>query len=259
LNPDEYRKMFELENTYWYFQGRRSIISGLLRQNLPVESKPLRILDVGCGTGLMLEHLREMGQSPVGFDLHPLAMRYCQQRGLQRLVRGDVTRLPFGDSCFDLILALDLMEHVEDDRALLREFRRVAVPGALILLTVPAHPFLWSEHDESLRHYRRYRREPLRRLLAEAGFRPLRFGYCISFLFPAIVIFRLIRRRALRPGQPQTHLIELPRWLNALLIGLLRIEGLFLRRFTFPMGVTLLAMLAPNAQRRKPADAPRNE
>src|SRR6185295_1479302 len=99
MTPEEYKRMFELENSYWYFQGRCSIISGLMAQHLDM-TKPRRILDVGCGTGLMLERLEGMGQTPTGLDMHDLSMRFCRMRGVRRLARGDVTHLPFADSSF---------------------------------------------------------------------------------------------------------------------------------------------------------------
>jgi ubiquinone/menaquinone biosynthesis C-methylase UbiE len=245
LNPEEYGRMYEREDSYWYFQGRRAIISGLLRRNLPIKSRPLRVLDVGCGTGLMLEHLQGLGQRPVGLDKHELALSFCRKRGAKSLLRADVTRLPFRDDSFDVILALDLIEHVEDDRGLLDEFRRVTSRGGRAMITVPAHPFLWSEHDEALHHIRRYRRGPFLELLREAGFRPVRYTYAISLLFGPIVVFRQLQRLFKGRDRPKTDLIVLPRALNRLLIELLRLEGAFLRRANLPVGVSIFALVEP--------------
>jgi ubiquinone/menaquinone biosynthesis C-methylase UbiE len=243
LNPDEYRKMYELENSYWWFQGRRAIISGLLRRNMLAGGRRWRILDVGCGTGLMLEHLKDLGQEPAGLDLHSLSMFYCKRRGIKKLIRGDVTALPFPDNSFDLILALDLIEHVEDDRGLLREFHRVCAPGGKVMITAPAHPFLWSDHDEALHHFRRYRHRPFLSLLREAGFHPIRYSYAITLVYAPIVAFRVLQRLVKRRGKPKTHLIELPQWINQALIGILRLEGALLERMNLPFGVSLLALL----------------
>jgi len=246
VNPEEYRKMYELEDRYWYFQGRKDIIAGLLRQILPKDKRPLRVLDVGCGTGLMLGKLKSMGYDPVGVDLHSLSMQYCRKRGTQKLLQADVTHLPFINDSFDLILALDLIEHVQQDRALLKEFYRICAPGGRVLITVPAHPFLWSEHDEALHHYRRYRKKPFLQMLKDCGFAPLRYTYAISALYYPIVAFRLLQRLVKpNPRRPKTHLIELPNWLNALLIQLLRLEGAVLRRNDLPVGVTILSILQP--------------
>jgi len=246
VNPEEYAKMYQLEDRYWYFQGRKDIIGGILDQWLPNDTSKLRILDVGCGTGLMLGKLKAMGLEPVGADLHTLSMQYCRRRGIQKLLRADVTNLPFAGNSFDIILALDLIEHVEDDAALLREFHRIAAPGAKVLITVPAHPYLWSEHDEALHHYRRYRRRPFLHLLSNSGFHPLRYTFAITLLYYPIVAFRLAQR-LLRPRKagPKTHLIDLPAPLNAFLIRLLRAEGSLLRHMNLPVGLTLLALLEP--------------
>lgn len=246
MNPEEYRKMYELEDRYWYFQGRKEIIGGLLDQWMPQDGRNLRILDVGCGTGLMLGKLKAMGLNPVGADLHTLSMQYCRKRMIEKLVRADVTNLPFPDNSFDVILALDLIEHVEDDKGLLREFHRVAAPGAKVLITVPAHPYLWSEHDEALHHYRRYRKKPFLRLLKHLRFRPLRYTYAIGILYYPIVLFRLTQRLLKRGiNRPKTHLIDLPKPINSFLIRLLQLEGRLLRKMNLPVGLTILALVEP--------------
>jgi SAM-dependent methyltransferase len=243
MNPEEYRKMYELEDRYWYFQGRKDIIGGILDQHIDLKNRNLRVLDVGCGTGLMLGKLMAMGLNPIGADLHELSMQYCRKRGAKNLTRADVTHLPFSDDSFDLILALDLIEHVEDDNGLLKEFRRVAAPGAKVLITVPSHPFLWSEHDDALMHYRRYQKAPFLRQLRDIGLKPIRYSYAIALLYFPIVAFRLAQRLIPRRKEgPKTHLIDLPKPLNLLLIRLLQLEGKILRKIDLPFGLTILAL-----------------
>lgn len=246
MNPEEYRKMYELEDRYWYFQGRKDIIGGVLEQYLPANSAKLRVLDVGCGTGLMLGKLKTMGLEPVGADLHTLSMQYCRQRAAKKLVRADVMHLPFADDSFDVILALDLIEHVEDDDGLLDEFRRIAAPGAKVLITVPAHPYLWSEHDDALHHYRRYRKKEFQAQLEKADFEIVRHTYAIAILYYPIVVFRLAQR-LLKPRKdgPKTHLIDLPKPINAFLIRLLQFEGWIMRKMNLPMGLTILSVVEP--------------
>jgi len=244
MRPEEYERMYSLENTYWWFQGRKEIVLRILRKHTPLGRTPLRVLDVGCGTGLLLQAIRTWAD-PVGIDFSHLAMGYCTRRGIDHLTCGRVEALPFRGEAFDLLLALDLLEHVDDDAALMRELWRVCRPGGHLLITVPAYSFLWSEHDEALHHFRRYSRASLRRTIATTPFRIVRFTNAISLMLPPIAAFRLAQK-TFKPDhdhRPKTHLIRLPRPLNRFLISLLRLEARLLERINFPYGVSLLALL----------------
>ena len=242
MRAEEYERMYSLENTYWWFQGRKEIVLQLLDRYTRLEKDHLSVLDVGCGTGLMLDALRRHAR-PVGVDFSDLAMKYCAQRGIERLVCARVEALPFGDGSFDLLLALDLLEHLDDDAALMREMWRLCRPGGYLLISVPAYEFLWSNHDEALHHRRRYSRATLKQLIRATDFEVVRFTSAITVLFPPIVLFRLLQRLLKPQGAPQTHLIPLPPAINRFLIELLRLEARWLRRLDLPFGVSLLALL----------------
>jgi len=246
MNREEYDRMYFLEGTYWWFQGRLRIIKRVLEAYLPIKPRRGRVLDVGCGTGLMLDEFKSW--SPVGLDFSGAALKYCRQRGLNQILRGDVTNLPIDSNSIDLILALDLMEHVDRHDLMIREFHRVLKPGGCLMATVPAHPNLWSDHDIALHHFRRYTRGSLRALLKHGGLKPLKFSYAITFTYPAIVLFRRIQQwyQGLRGGKrregAKAHLIALPRPLNALLTHILHLEAALLARMNLPFGVTLVTL-----------------
>ena len=245
MNVEEYERMYELEGSYWWFQGRLAIIQAVLDEYLPRAPRAGRVLDVGCGTGLMLQTLKDW--QPIGFDFSPLALAFCHERGIQGLVRGDVVSLPFADNSLDLILALDMMEHVERDDLLIREFNRVLRPGGVLMATVPAHPSLWSDHDVALHHFRRYTWQSLRRLLRDGGLKPVKFTHAIFFVHPLIVAFRRIQRAwqrstGIRHARAKAHVIPLPRPINAALIRVLKLEAWLLRRMDLPMGTSLLTL-----------------
>src|SRR5260370_39392094 len=128
-----------------------------------------RILDVGCGTGTMLTHLASCGKA-AGVDIDEEAIGFCRERGLQDVRLGEAANLPFADGSFDLVTALDVVEHLDDDVGALVEMKRVLRPDGHILVTVPAHRFLWGDQDEVNMHKRRYTAPELRRRLAESGF-----------------------------------------------------------------------------------------
>ncbi|HUT23610.1 MAG TPA: class I SAM-dependent methyltransferase [Sumerlaeia bacterium] len=246
MDPAEYARMYDLEDTYWWFQGRKHIVVRILNLLPAFRDGKARVLDMGCGTGLMLECLNRSSWS-VGVDFSPLALEFSRKRGAKNLVRADVVSLPIQSESFDLALALDLAEHVERDDALLAEAYRVLKRGGDLVMTVPAHPFLWSDHDEALYHCRRYTYAAFRERVLAAGFVIDRLSYCISFTFPLIVGFRLLQRWLQKSEHPKTHLIVLPGWANKILIGAVALEAFLLKWFNLPIGVTLLVA----AQKKK--------
>ncbi len=238
----QYEKMYHLEQTYWWFQGRKRIVMGLLEPFLGGDGeKSPRVLDLGCGTGLILDELRRRGR-PIGIDFSPRALEFCRRRDLDGLVRADVTTLPLRAATADVITALDITEHVENDDGMIAEIARTLRPGGQVLLTVPAHPFLWSEHDETLWHRRRYTRRSLLALFDGKPLRVRRCTYAITFTFLPIVAYRLFQK--MRPGkrEPRTHLILLPRWANSLLTRVLAFEAWLLKRMNLPFGVSLVLL-----------------
>jgi len=229
-----------LEEFYWWFVGRRSILKGLLSRN-PSGGKELPALDVGCGPGGMLLELQR-SRPTVGLDLSLEALKFARGRGCRWLVRGDAQKLPVKPNSFGLITALDLLEHLEDDLRALKEMRTALAPGGKLLLTVPALKFLWSEHDEALGHKRRYSISELRRKVREAGFEIERLTYAIFLLLPPTALFRLAQRLALRRKRPRTALIIFPRPINAMFAATLFVEAHLLGHFNLPMGVSLVCV-----------------
>src|SRR5262245_61971007 len=153
-----------------------------------------RLLDLGCGTGGVLPHLAPYGEA-IGLDPAPEAAKYCRQREVPMVV-GSGLELPFADGSFDAVLALDVIEHVADDVALLREARRVLRPGGVLLVTVPALPWLWSSHDDVNHHFRRYTLTTLQQSLGRGGFRRERVSYYNATLLPLAIARKFIQRLA---------------------------------------------------------------
>jgi SAM-dependent methyltransferase len=250
MNVEEYEKMYNQENTYWWFQGRKHILFKMIRHYDLLKNGKARVLDIGCGTGLILQGIS--GEScAIGVDFSAKALSFCEKRNLKNLVRGDVRDLPIATSSVDLVLALDLLEHIEDDKGLMNEIRRVLRPEGYLLATVPAHRYLWSEHDEALHHYRRYSKTDFRDLVKKEGFTLIKYSYVISLTFLPILIFRLIQKacRFFKPSKnkPKTHIIILPEGLNALLIRILEMEAGILKHQNFPFGVSLLCIAQKGA------------
>jgi SAM-dependent methyltransferase len=235
-----------VEDVHWWFVGRRRILLQVLDRYVG-RGGALRILDVGCGTGTMLSHLAAFGKAQE-------AVGYCRERGLVDVSLGEAANLPFPDLSFDLVTALDVVEHLDDDVSALREMGRVLRPGGHLLVTVPAHRFMWGDQDEVNMHKRRYVAGELRERLTSTGFEVLRVSYINAFLFPPIATVRLVRRlqRRLQPATAakSDFRFPAPRPLNFLLAALFGAEAPIVRRVNIPFGVSILALA------RKPGPHP---
>ena len=237
-----YQQLYDLEDGHWWFRGRRAVLWALLRRaGLPDQP---RLLDAGCGTGRNLAEFGRLGTAQ-GVDPSPQAIEFCRRRGLAGVEAAGIEALPFADGVFDLILATDVLEHVEHDDVAAAELRRVAAPGALLVVTVPAYRWLWSQHDDSHHHLRRYTASALRARLVSGGWRPVLETYFNSLLLPPIALVRtLARRRAPRDGRTDYQLTGGP--LNRLLELPMRAEAnLIARGARFPAGVSIGAVCRP--------------
>ncbi len=231
------------EESHWWFLARRKIILSLV-QRICGDAAAAFILDIGSGAGGTLRELERYGIT-VGVDISPRAVAYCRRRGCRRLVRVGERGLPFRAASFDLIIALDVIEHITDDRAALREYWRLLKPGGWLVLTAPAYHWLWSWHDEVNQHRRRYTRRSLRLTLAAAGVVPERISYFCFFLFLPVVLIRILEkilRRLYGHRREELAFRVPPRPLNNLLTNLFAAERYWLRRRGFLFGSSLLVL-----------------
>lgn len=185
MQAHHYPIIYEVEESHWWYVGRRKIIQTFVERICStLQTSKVRILDVGCGTGANLKMLGLYGDAE-GVDVSQQAVEFCRRRGLESVNHGAIEDLPYRDETFDLITALDVLEHLDDDGAGLREMRRVLRPQGTLLLFVPAFMFLWGVQDDVSNHRRRYRLPALRRLLEEAGFEVEKESYAnITFFCP---------------------------------------------------------------------------
>ncbi len=258
MKHEEYERMYRFEDTYWWFIARRHLIVSLLEKSYP-RSGSLHILDIGCGTGAMLDELAPFGDV-VGADFSPEALQFCVTRGVASpLARADVRRLPFADASFDVVTAMDIIEHIDDDKAASCEIVRVLKPGGRLFVTVPAFPSLWSEHDEALHHYRRYTVPRLKDLFQRVGLTVDKISYTVTALFPPIWAYRQIsnllpKRR--EDGEKKANLVNFSAPVNAALLTLSQMETRLVQSLNLPFGVTVVCVArkgetAAEAVRRK--------
>ena len=236
-----YRDFDRLEDRHWWFEGRRRILSQIIaRWRDP--SPTAQVLDIGCGTGGMIPMLREFGIAE-GMDGSPAAIGFARER-LGPEVPLHLGRLPDGIPSgrkWDLIGAFDVLEHVEEPVGALKAIRGALSAQGTFVCTVPAFPFLWSEHDELNHHFRRYGTDLLRQQLVAAGFAVQFISYFNALLFPPIVAVRLVKR--LFPSRRlRSDAAEVPALLNKVLTRLFSFERYALPRISLPLGLSLVAV-----------------
>jgi SAM-dependent methyltransferase len=240
MQQHTYSIMYAVEGSHWWFAGRRRIIESFLAP-ICEQMKPdrPRILDVGCGTGANLEMLAQFGEA-AGVDVSPDALAFCRQRGLQNVRQGEAEHLPYEDGSFDLVTGLDVVEHLDDDLAGLREMRRVLRPGGYAFLFVPAFMFLWGVQDDISHHRRRYTLASLQQAVREAGFAVERVTYAnLTFFAPVLLGRLLMRATGFRPASENNITVAS---LNGVLGRILGAESSILRHMNLALGVSAICV-----------------
>ena len=240
MDAAEYHYMARVEERHWWFRARLAVVHALLRKYVP----PGAGLDCSCGTGMTLAKLQQWVQ--VGADLHGLALKHSRDRGHNALLRGDLRQLPLADESLDLVTSFDTLEHIEEDEQALAEIYRVLKPGGHALLTVPAHPWMFSTHDRALHHVRRYRRSEFRDKIRRARLEIQTLKWINVLLFPLVAFLRLLRGDK-GDATSDTETVP-PAPLNWALYHAFAVER-FLLWLPTPVGVSLVCLA------RKPADS----
>jgi len=236
---EAYLELHALETQHWWFVGARIVYRTLLHLGLGPPSGRQRILEIGSGSGGNLALLSEYGPT-VGVEPSWLALKLTRFRPELGLVQARAEALPFMKNCFDGVNLLGVIEHIEQDKAVLDEAVRVCRRnGALILLT-SALPILWSHHDEANLHKRRYTKSGLHQLLKSARLAPLRLSYLNFFIFAPVFIVRLWQR--FRSTAPKYDMSKPGRLFNNILILLLKLEAWLIQKVELPIGVDLVAV-----------------
>lgn len=239
MNNNEIKKMADLENNYWWHQGKIYLIETLVQRYFP-EKEDLQILEIGCGTGGLTKHLVKYGKV-TGFDISEDAIEYCKSAGLKDVFVQDMNTFNPQNyqEKYDLVLALDVLEHIQDDVGAMKKVYQILKNNGLFIINVPAHKFLWSEHDEALEHKRRYHSLELTRKLKDSSFQILHKGHFVYFVAPIIILYRAWGNIFGKSAYPRTTYVLLPDFFNTIMVKILKIEAKLFNTFTMPFGVTL--------------------
>ena len=235
-----YDRMAEVDQLHWWYRARRDILSDLIRRKVrpPAEA---RILEIGCGTGHNLAMLGAFGKVDA-IEVDAAARSLASARLGRAVMDSPLPGLSgVEDGAYDLIAILDVLEHIEKDRAALVGMASKLKPGGRILITVPAHPWMWSAHDVVNHHKRRYTRRTLRKVVAEAGLKLDMLTWFNSLLFPLAAAARVAGRLTGREdGDDKLP----PKPVNKLFEAIFGLERYAIGRLPLPPGVSLAAIVS---------------
>ncbi len=239
MKQHTYAIMHNVEDSHWWYVGRRAILESFMTgivQSPKFKVKSLKILDVGCGTGGNLEMLKKFGAAE-GVDVSEDALAFCRQKGL-KVEKGLAEKMPFANESFDVVTALDVIEHLDDDVAGLREMFRVLKTGGKTLIFVPAFMFLWGVQDDVSNHRIRYTKKQIVERLQKAGFEIERATYANWTFFAPILAGRTIMKiTGIKPESENNVNVSA---LNGVFGKLFGAERFWLKNLNFPFGVSIV-------------------
>jgi SAM-dependent methyltransferase len=238
MRRDEYATMFRVEETHWWYKALHQLIFQTLETELP-DWREKEIVDVGCGTGAILKQLGNPDKN-VGIDIAPEAISFCRQRGLNNVQEGDILALPFPDASFDAVICSSVLYHewVSDVGGAMREMHRVLRPGGVLLINVPAFPFLYSAHDKAVMTARRFRKREIREVLQKQNFKIRRLTYWTTLLFPLAIAARTLGGSKMG----RDFETEGASFTQRAFTRIMALELHVLRKISLPFGVALLAV-----------------
>lgn len=246
MNRNEYVRMYEAEDSHWWYAGLHELILRIIRRESVRLGRPLQILDAGCGTGRLCQLMAAEGHSVEGCDASTIAFDYCSERGVKAFTC-DLNSDSLEIAHYDVITLIDVIYHrnINNDIAVLRNIYSSLKPDGILILQVPAYTWLWSPHDEAVHTARRYTRKTIRRMILSCGFSIEKDTYRVTLLFIPIVLMRLMKKIAGRSGKVSGSASDVKKhspFLNAVLYMLIRAENSLLAWSSLSFGTSVFAV-----------------
>ncbi len=233
-----YKDVFQNQFRHWWYLGMAEINKILLNKYLPKKHN-LKILDAGCGPGAMLKVLKSYGEV-IGIDLSDEALKYAGT--IAKVQKGNIIKTKFKKESFDLIICMDVLYHtwVRDEALALREFARIIKKGGLLLLREPAYDWMRGREDRGSLTARRFSKKRLKKSLTDNGFDVVRMSHANFFLFPAVLIIRLLTMAKIKTGK--SDMIFPSKLINSIFVYLLKTEGNLMKYLSLPFGSSLISV-----------------
>ncbi|MBF0105401.1 MAG: class I SAM-dependent methyltransferase [Deltaproteobacteria bacterium] len=236
---EEYYRQERLEKNNWWFATKTNRLADVLRTFLGNTEN--NILEIGCGTGTCIPLLQKYGRV-VSIDKSPHAINVCRQKKFHPLLMNVEDDLPFERASFDVVVLLDVIEHIKKDVSVLEKINELLKQGGILLLTTSAFKHLWSEHDGDVQHFRRYTKKNLAAKLKNTGYRVVRQNYtCALLYFPLLFLLILSRLRVFKK-KISTEMLETGALMNSLLTILFKLEIKLSRFVSFPFGTGIISI-----------------
>jgi len=244
MQPDFYKNYFYFERNHWWSRVRNNLIFDLIKNyNGDINSE---IFDYGCGSGYLVKQLQIKGFNSHGGDISAEAINAGRNDGIANLAVLNDYGINHPDNKFNFVLAMDVLEHLEDEGVAIREIERALKPGGVAIITVPAYKFLWGIQDDVSHHFRRYSMHAIVKAVKDnSGLAVVRKTYFNAFLFPAIAVVRLISR-FFNIKNRQSDFDMNSRVVNNICYGIFDSERKLLEYLNFPFGVSILLVVKKN-------------
>lgn len=245
MKDSMYEAMYQQETDHWWYKGKRDIVNSLINKYFIKHDN--QIIDFGCGCGLMLHDLTHWGLV-TGVDFSERALDYCRQHFEGELYLKDISKIINEDNgIYDLVVALDILEHIPDDRIAVKNLKHYMKEGGKAIITVPACPMLWSSHDVNCAHFRRYTYKTLKKCLEDAQLSIDFISYYNFFLFLPVALVRMLFRAFKINGDSKLENNTPNTFFNILFYKIFSSEKyLFQKEKHFPFGVSLIAVVSKN-------------
>lgn len=234
-----YHTNYKFEDSYWWFTARSEVVRNIIKKVCKFENTPI-VLDVGCGTGGFARDMMKDGFKVIGLDTSETALEYAKMRGVEVLYQMTLDKFDAKDKNIDAITILDVIEHIEDDKAVINDISNTLNSGKWLIATVPAYQWLWSRHDEIHMHYRRYKLNDFQNLIKNAGFEIYFASYYNSFLFLPAVMKRFLDKITGAEKKHTEPVEVVSDRMNKLFDKIFKFEKKFLPSFRFPFGLSII-------------------